>query len=520
MSAEASDARSSKAARTASWRFEIEDEGGVEALAAQIAGLAQAGDLVTLSGDLGAGKTTLARALIRKLCNDPQLEAPSPTFTLMQMYEGARFPVVHADLYRVQSADELAELGWDEAAEGALVLVEWADRMGNAIAADRLDVAMRLDPRRGEGWREITLTGHGAFAERVDRARAISQLLETSGWSEAERTFMLGDASVRAYERLRKPGGETAILMISPPRPDGPPVRYGKPYSAIARLAENIDPFIAMSQALRAKGLSAPEILASDLDAGLAIIEDLGGEGVLADGAPIAERYREATTILAFLPSTDTPRTIPAPRGDSYSIPPYDLDALLIEVELLVEWYAPHVCGAKLSSAAKAIFLSLWRSTLSEIANARSAWVLRDYHSPNLIWLAQRQGLARVGVIDFQDCVLGHPAYDVVSLLQDARVSVPDDLELRLLSHYALTRGQADADFVMSDFAAAYAMLGAQRATKILGIFARLDRRDGKPAYLAHIPRVEGYLAKNLEHPALAAIKGWYKTHLPRVVAA
>ena len=116
--------------------------------------------------------------------------------------------------------------------------------------------------------------------------------------------------------------------------------------------------------------------------------------------------------------------------------------------------------------------------------------------------------------------MLGHPAYDVASLLQDARVSVPDDLELRLLSHYALTRGKADPDFDMSDFAAAYAVLGAQRATKVLGIFTRLDRRDGKPAYLAHIPRVERSLAKNLEHPALAAIKGWYKTHLPRLVAA
>jgi aminoglycoside/choline kinase family phosphotransferase len=379
---------------------------------------------------------------------------------------------------------------------------------------------MRLDARRGDTYREVVLTGHGAFAERLQRARSLAQLLAASGWGDATRTFMLGDASVRAYERLQKPNGERAILMISPPRPDGPPVRYGKPYSAIARLAENITPFLAMAQALAAKGLSAPTILASDTAAGLAIIEDLGTEGVVEDGAPIADRYREATTILAFLHSTDTPRTIPGPGGESYSIPPYDLDALLIEVELLVEWYAPHICGVKLSSAAKAIFLSLWRSTLTDISNARSTWVLRDYHSPNLIWLPERQGLARVGIIDFQDCVLGHPAYDVVSLLQDARVTVPDDLELRLLSHYALVRGKADPDFVMSDFAAAYAVLGAQRATKVLGIFTRLDRRDGKPAYLAHIPRVERSLAKNLEHPALAAIKGWYKTHLPRLVAA
>ncbi len=374
------------------WRLDIEDENGVEALAGEIAALAQAGDLITLSGDLGAGKTTLARALIRRLCADPALEVPSPTFTLMQIYDGVHFPIVHADLYRVQSSGELAELGWEEAAEGALVLVEWADRMGDTIAPDRLDVAMRLDASRGETYREVVLTGHGAFAERLQRARALAHLLAASGWGEATRTFMLGDASVRAYERLQKPDGERAILMISPPRPDGPPVRYGKPYSAIARLAETITPFIAMAQALGAKGLSAPKILASDIAAGLAIIEDLGTEGVVEDGAPIPERYREATTILAFLHSTDTPRTIPGPGGDSYSIPPYDLDALLIEVELLVEWYAPHIGGVKLSSAAKAIFLSLWRSTLTDIANARSTWVLRDYHSPNLIWLPGAAG--------------------------------------------------------------------------------------------------------------------------------
>ena len=236
------------------WRLDIEDENGVEALAGEIAALAQAGDLITLSGDLGAGKTTLARALIRRLCADPALEVPSPTFTLMQIYDGVHFPIVHADLYRVQSSDELAELGWEEAAEGALVLVEWADRIGDTIAPDRLDVAMRLDASRGETYREVVLTGHGAFAERLQRARALAHLLAASGWGEATRTFMLGDASMRAYERLQKPDGERAILMISPPRPDGPPVRYGKPYSAIARLAETITPFIAMAQALARQG--------------------------------------------------------------------------------------------------------------------------------------------------------------------------------------------------------------------------------------------------------------------------
>jgi aminoglycoside/choline kinase family phosphotransferase len=140
---------------------------------------------------------------------------------------------------------------------------------------------------------------------------------------------------------------------------------------------------------------------------------------------------------------------------------------------------------------------------------------LRDYHSPNLIWMPERDGLARVGLVDFQDCVMGHPAYDVASLLQDARVTVPDELEIRLLGHYAQTRRAASPDFEMAGFARAYAILGAQRATKILGIFARLDKRDGKPQYLAHLPRIWAYLQRCLAHPALAKVKRWVDDRVP-----
>ncbi|MFZ4532283.1 MAG: aminoglycoside phosphotransferase family protein, partial [Alsobacter sp.] len=141
------------------------------------------------------------------------------------------------------------------------------------------------------------------------------------------------------------------------------------------------------------------------------------------------------------------------------------------------------------------------------------------YHSPNLMWLPEREGLARIGLLDFQDAVLGHPAYDVVSLLQDARVDVAEDLELRLLGHYARQRRAAQPEFDMGAFARAYAVFGAQRATKILGIFARLDRRDGKPAYLRHLPRIEHYIRRDLAHPVLADLKVWYETHLPGLIA-
>lgn len=499
------------------WRIEANDEEGTRDVALQVAKLVQAGDLVTLSGDLGVGKTAFARALIRTLTNEPNLEVPSPTFTLMQVYDGPDFPIVHADLYRIGNPSELTELGWDEATESALVLVEWAERAGSALPAERLDVRLSI-PADGGDRRTIELCGFGAVAMRIARARGVTDILRAAGWQDAKREFMLGDASTRAYERLTKPDGARAILMISPPRPDGPPVRYGKPYSAIAKLAENIRPFVAIDHALRAEGLSAPEIFAADLTSGFAVLEDLGPGGVVDDNGPIRERYAEAAAALAQIHARPRADTIAMDDGSLYRIPPYDLDALLIEIELLVEWYAPHIAGAQLSSGQRATFVNLWRQIAVEIVNGPATWTLRDYHSPNLIWLAERAGAKRVGIIDFQDCVMGHPAYDVVSLLQDARVTVPDEMELRLLGHYAQLRRADAAEFDMAAFARAYAILGAQRATKILGIFARLDKRDRKPQYLAHLPRVTRYLRKNLAHPALAALREWHLANLPRTV--
>ena len=176
--------------------------------------------------------------------------------------------------------------------------------------------------------------------------------------------------------------------------------------------------------------------------------------------------------------------------------------------------------GTQVSGSVRGDFVNLWTEVLAEILAAPQTWTLRDYHSPNLLWLPEREGIRRVGLLDFQDAVLGHPGYDVASLLQDARVTVPADLELKLLGFYARERRTADAGFDMAAFARAYAILGAQRATKILGIFARLDKRDGKPQYLKHLPRIEAYLARDLAHPALARLKGWYDAHLPRLSAA
>jgi aminoglycoside/choline kinase family phosphotransferase len=210
----------------------------------------------------------------------------------------------------------------------------------------------------------------------------------------------------------------------------------------------------------------------------------------------------------------ELPPVLPVAPGRDYRLPPYDLAAFLIEAELLLDWYLPRFEVA-VPPQARADFAALWRIALAAPLAAKPTWVLRDYHSPNLLWLPDRQGIARVGILDFQDAVLGPDAYDVASLVQDARVDVPKATQAELLVRYLTARRAAHTDFDVVAFAAPYAALAAQRATKILGIFARLDRRDGKPQYLRHMPRIWRYLQQALAHPSLAPLAAWYRVHVP-----
>src|SRR5438477_92509 len=243
-------------------------------------------------------------------------------------------------------------------------------------------------------------------------------------------------------------------------RSKAPPPCWNGP---IAHLAQDVRSFVAVARALRAHGFSAPEIYAADLAEGLVILEDLGSEPVVTpDAAPIQERYATAVDVLVALHRQELPEVLPvAPRID-HPLPTYDLDALLIEAELLLDWYVPHQ-GGEVAPPARSEFLALWRASLRRAAEAPPTWVLRDYHSPNLLWIAQRQGMARVGLLDFQDAVLGPPAYDLVSLLQDARVDIPEQLEMALLGGYVRARQASHPSFRAAEFLELYAILGAQR---------------------------------------------------------
>ncbi len=503
-------------AEPSAWRVRLADESETRALAERIAGWLRPGQALALSGELGSGKTAFARALLRAATGDPGLEAPSPTFTIMQTYEAPGREFIHADFYRLRSLVELENIGWSELAADAVAVVEWPERAPGALAADRVELRFDFDPASPRA-RVATITGSGVFAARVAKERAVIGLLEGGKWANAERRALHGDASARSYERLTAADGETAILMSSPQRPDGPSVRYGKSYTSIARITTNIRPYLAMSEGLRALKYSTPAILAADAEAGLALLEDFGDDTIAGDNGPKADRYAEAAVFLGDLHGRKLPESVAF--GDAvHVIPPYDVDAMSIEVELALDWYAPAIAGVAVSSGVRAQFLSLWRERLEPVLKGERTWVLRDFHSPNLHWLANREGIRRLGLIDHQDTVWGPMSYDLASLLQDARVDLPSGLELRLLAAYLRRRAMTTPGFDQNQFLAAYALMGAQRATKILGGFARLDKRDGKPDYLRHLPRIEQTLAKNLSHPSLKAIRAWFETHLPQAI--
>jgi tRNA threonylcarbamoyl adenosine modification protein YjeE len=493
----------------------LSNETATAHLMADLALLIGPGDVITLSGDLGAGKTAAARAMIRYLAGDDAMEVPSPTFTLAQSYDLPPYPLVHADLYRVNDASELEEIGLSPLPEDTVALIEWPERAAGALPNDRIDIALSHRPALGSSARAAEITGHGNAAAQVARLKALRQFLAEAGYTEARRVRMAGDASTRSYARLVRDDG-VVILMNSPRRPDGPPIHDGKPYSAAVHLAEDVKPFVAIAGGLRERGFSAPAIHHADLDAGFLITEDFGSAGFVEGDppAPIAARYEAATDMLAALHREALPEILPlAPQLD-YAIPVFDTEALLVEIGLMLDWYLPDR-GVEPTNNMRAEFVMMWRELLSKPAAAARTWVMRDFHSPNLIWLDERPGTSKVGIIDFQDAVLGPAAYDLVSLLQDARIDVPEALELALLTRYIKARRMADETFDPAGFAELYVIMSAQRNTRLLGTFARLNRRDGKPQYLRHQPRIWTYLSRSLAHPALAQVREWYSANVP-----
>ncbi|WP_027488236.1 tRNA (adenosine(37)-N6)-threonylcarbamoyltransferase complex ATPase subunit type 1 TsaE [Allorhizobium undicola] len=462
------------------------------------------GDCLALEGDLGAGKSTLARAMIRALAGNSDMDVPSPTFTLVQLYDLLP-PVAHFDLYRLGDSSELDELGFDDALEDGICLVEWPKRAEDRLGKGVIWLSYDFTP---DGGRRVTFTGAEAKISRIRRTLSIRQFLTENGMTGAERRFLSGDADYRAYEYISVPDRPRRILMDSPQRPPTPVIRDGKTYPELVHLAQDCRAFIAIDQLLNDMGALVPEIFAADPAQGLLLIEDLGEEGVLDEnGEPIAERYRAAMEVLAHLHRQNVSREIQIGPHHTHRIPDFDAAAMGFETELLLDWYLPWKLDRQATGPERQHYHAIWADLISRIHD-HSSLVLRDVHSPNLLWQPERQGLHRIGLIDFQDAMIGPAAYDLASLVQDARVTIEPDLQQQLLDHYlALRKSQAgfDSDALAQDFA----IMAAQRNCKLLGLWVRLMKRDGKPGYMQHMPRTQRYLASVLTHQVMTPLKTW-----------
>jgi hypothetical protein len=490
----------------AEFSFYLQDDAATIRFGEDLALVVRQGDCIALSGDLGAGKSALSRALIRAIAGDADLEVPSPTFTLVQTYD-LRIPVSHFDLYRLADESELQELGLTEALESQVVLVEWPERAGDCLPADTIRIAIAIE---GSGRRLTISCPEGRFLSRFIRVRAIRDFLERHGHMGARRHFLTGDSSFRAYERIYEDQKPVRILMDSPARSNGPPIRDGKPYSQLVHLAENVKPFVAIGRYLKDIGLSAPDIYDMDLDQGILLIEDLGSGGVLdQNGHPIAERYEEAVRCLAGFHGRKPPQYLPVSGDITHQVPAFDRAALKYEVEVFLDWHIPWRRGAGISDGEKADYLAIWDHLIDELQSAETNLVLRDYHSPNLLWLPERRGFDRIGIIDFQDAIIGPTSYDVVSLSQDARVTVERPLLERLVEIYMTTR-EAQGSFNRPAFLKSYAIMSAQRACRLNGLWVRLKDRDHMPGYMRHMPRTLWHLSMALEHPVNAPLRDWF----------
>jgi N-acetylmuramate 1-kinase len=483
----------------------LEDDAATRQLGEDLALSLRIGDCLALSGDLGAGKSALARALLRALADDEGLEVPSPTFTLVQSYP-LRIPVSHFDLYRLGDPGELVELGFDEALETGICMVEWPEMAETELPAERISLRLQTE---GDG-RRATIIAPARQAERIRRVLQIRAFLDRHGYSGAERRFLTGDASMRAYESIYPvDGSDRVILMDWPLRPEGPPVLDGKSYPKVAHLAEDAFPFIAIADMLREHGFATPEIYHVDYEHGLLLIEDLGTDGVLdADGKPIAARYRASVACLAHLHGLILPREIPVTPTHIHFIPDFDRTAMRMEARLLLDWYLPWKRGEPASDAERTNYLSIWDDLIDQLATSEKSLLLRDLHSPNIIWRGEKTGIDRIGLIDFQDAMIGPTAYDLASLVQDARVTIEPALFEQLMADYLSLR-RAQNDFDEQQFLKSWAIMSAQRNCKLAGLWVRLKQRDGKSGYLKHMPRTLTYLRAAFEHEALAPLRDW-----------
>lgn len=330
------------------------------------------------------------------------------------------------------------------------------------------------------------------------RSLAMNAFLTGHDWKPEHRTLLADDASFRSYDRLTN-GDRRAVLMNAPPP------------------QEDVRPFIHIARHLKRIGLRSPDIYASDVDLGFLLLEDFGDDTYtrLLSSSPNREQslYELAVDVLIYL------HTLPVSEMVPDNLDVYSLDFYLTETRIFTEWYLPHVLGQNLPPEAAVSYQAVWHELFEFVLSQSRCLVLRDYHVDNLVLLGGASGTNACGLLDFQGALLGARSYDLMSLLEDARRDVSEQLVDHLKARYYAAFAELSTPGPERDaFEASYAILGAGRHAKVIGIFTRLCFRDAKPDYLVHIPRVWKLLERSLGHPMLQALADWFDTYVPKNV--
>tara|TARA_Y100000590_G_scaffold470226_1_gene662894 strand:- start:7136 stop:8611 length:1476 start_codon:yes stop_codon:yes gene_type:complete len=460
-------------------------------------------DVIILNGKIGSGKTTLARHIINRILQIDISEIVSPTFNLYQVYENNNQKIHHYDFYRIENDIDLHEIDLAESFDEGITIIEWADKYKNYLPDSYLEIEIsEID----EG-RVYKLRGCGTFKDRINKHNSLVHFLSNYKKPINKVEKIRGDASKRVYKRLYTQE-DSLILMVydKKEKKENP-----------SKLSTQIHDYVSICKYLREINVRAPKIYAVDYENQFLVQEDFGdlkySDIFIKEG--FRKLYEPAIDTLINITKNKCPTNIKTDEA-IYKFEEYDKKTYLNEVNIFIDWYWPYVKGSICNAHVKSEFTEIWENLLDKLSE-ESSLVLRDFHSPNLIFQPDGKGAEKCGIIDFQDALIGHPLYDLVSLAQDARITIKLDQELFIIDYYMKDFNFKKYQLNKHEFINQYNILGAQRALKILGVFARLSMSYQKHEYLIHIPRILDYINRNMGNESLRSLSIWLKKNFTEI---
>ncbi|MDG2187302.1 MAG: tRNA (adenosine(37)-N6)-threonylcarbamoyltransferase complex ATPase subunit type 1 TsaE [Hyphomicrobiales bacterium] len=476
-------------------KYKIHNIKELEELAKTISSNLEKGDIIALIGEIGSGKTTLSKFLINQLTSIEINQINSPTFNLYQSYNKNNVLVNHYDFYRIEKYQDLDEIDLEDSYKNGITIIEWADKYINALTQDYIEIHLT----EKLSYREYKITPKGKLRKRIKNINSLDNFLKKTNLKINKLEDIYGDASKRKYCRLHLED-KTLILMDS---------SQEKKKINPTKLSTSISDYIHICKYLEKINIRVPELFYTDIKREYLIEEDFGDlkYSHIISKENFKELYQPAIDTLLHISEIHHPNNLEV-NGKTYDIPEYDKKIYLNEVEIFIKFYWPFIKGTICTSAIEKEFMDIWNELLIKISSDKSL-VLRDFHSPNLMLLKDEENHKKCGVIDFQDALLGHPIYDLVSLCQDARITISEEEETFLIETYKSKFNFNNYQFDRSNFIDHYCILGTQRSMKILGIFARLSILDSRNDYLVHMPRVINYIKRNMQNSNLSDLSKW-----------